>query len=557
MPLDQGALRPLVSVLNISGQLLAPLSLSIGVYALFKLTKFVWWEYISNPLKDVPGPVSPSLLSGHIQELVADFSAVLEEWASRYGNIIKYKSFLATSEVVIMDAKAINHIMNDPSYQKPTMTKMFISGILGPGIVIVEGYEHQKQRKVMNPAFGAAQIRELTEIFVEKALELRDVWAQEIQNQTQGNVHQAKINALEGLSKTTLDVIGLAAFNYKFDSLKGEKNELNTAFSALFTTEFSFSFAAFCRMALGKYYWILPLSGDKAVRRAKETMDRISIQLVNESRAAIASEGQDKNFNRRRDLLSLLVKANVSADLPEHQRMNEKDVLAQIPTFIIAGHETTSTAATWALFALSTHPDIQTKLREELFTIQTDNPSMDELNSLPYLDAVLRETLRLHTPSPSVLRVSTKDDILPLAKPFVDEKGRLRDMLELKKGQIVLIPIKAINKSVETWGEDAKEFKPERWESIPEGTSTIQGVWGNMLTFLGGPRACIGFRFALVEFVAKALLFTLVRTFDFQLAVPVDDIGRRMYVAERPMLRSDPKAGGQMPLLITPYIRED
>ncbi|XP_006455441.1 hypothetical protein AGABI2DRAFT_209906 [Agaricus bisporus var. bisporus H97] len=529
MPLDQGALRPIVSVLNISGQLLAPLSLSIGVYALFRLTKFVWWEYISNPLKDVPGPVSPSLLSGHIQELVADFSAVLEEWASRYGNIIKYKSFLATSEVVIMDAKAINHIMNDPSYQKPTMTKMFISGILGPGIVIVEGHEHQKQ--------------------------LRDVWAQEIQNQSQGNVYQAKINALEGLSKTTLDVIGLAAFNYKFDSLKGEKNELNTAFSALFTTEFSFSFAAFCRMALGKYYWILPLSGDKAVRRAKETMDRISIQLVNESRAAITSEGQDKNFNRRRDLLSLLVKANVSADLPEHQRMNEKDVLAQIPTFIIAGHETTSTAASWALFALSTHPDVQTKLREELFTIQTDNPSMDELNSLPYLDAVLRETLRLHTPSPSVLRVSTKDDILPLAKPFVDEKGRLRDMLELKKGQIVLIPIKAINKSVETWGEDAKEFKPERWESIPEGTSTIQGVWGNMLTFLGGPRACIGFRFALVE--AKALLFTLVRTFDLQLAVPVDDIGRRMYVTERPMLRSDPKAGGQMPLLITPYIRED
>lgn len=89
-----------------------------------------------------------------------------------------------------------------------------------------------------------------------------------------------------------------------------------------------------------------------------------------------------------------------------------------------------SNGTTWALYALSLRPDIQAKLRKELFTIQTDNPSMDELNSLPYLDAVIRETLRVHAPVPATIRVAIKDDIVPLGKPFVDKKGRVRDTIE-------------------------------------------------------------------------------------------------------------------------------
>lgn len=84
------------------------------------------------------------------------------------------------------------------------------------------------------------------------------------------------------------------------------------------------------------------------------------------------------------------------------------------------------------------------------------------------------------------------------------------------KGQTIQIPILALNRSKEIWGEDAREFKyvfisiffrtrpiatnrPERWESAPEAAASIPGVWGHMLTFIGGPRACIGYRFSLVE----------------------------------------------------------
>lgn len=85
-------------------------------------------------------------------------------------------------------------------------------------------------------------------------------------------------------------------------------------------------------------------------------------------------------------------------------------------------------ATTWALFALVQHPDVQHKLREELlYTLSTENPSMDELNSLPYLDKVVRETLRVHAPVPGTMRVAAKDDVIPLGKPFIDKKGVARD----------------------------------------------------------------------------------------------------------------------------------
>ena len=101
------------------------------------------------------------------------------------------------------------------------------------------------------------------------------------------------------------------------------------------------------------------------------------------------------------------------------------NIISEVPTFLVAGHETTSTATTWALFALTQSPEVQDKLRKQLLTVGTDNPTMDELNALPYLDAVVRETLRVHAPVPSTMRVATEDDILPLGEPVKDKNGNV------------------------------------------------------------------------------------------------------------------------------------
>ena len=189
--------------------------------------------------------------------------------------------------------------------------------------------------------------------------------------------------------------------------------------------------------------------------------------------------------------------------------------------FLVAGHETTSNATTWCLYALSQAPDVQQKLREELLKVATDNPTMDELNALPYLDAVVRETMRVHAPVPSSIRIAMRDDVIPLNTPYVDVHGQVHDAVRVSKGSPIFIPILAINRAKALWGEDAHEFRwvvvymcgwsavltgsggpisrQERLEQVPEATQSVPGVWGNLMSFLGGPRSCIGYRFSLVE----------------------------------------------------------
>jgi cytochrome P450 len=109
----------------------------------------------------------------------------------------------------------------------------------------------------------------------------------------------------------------------------------------------------------------------------------------------------------------------------------------EIPTFLVAGHETTSTLLSWIIFRLSQQPEVATALREECHTnplpkyAQGNSPlTTDELSAmdhLPLLDAIVREALRLHAPVTQTVRRAMKDDILPLAKPFIDGQGEVHN----------------------------------------------------------------------------------------------------------------------------------
>ncbi|KAJ7323280.1 cytochrome P450 [Mycena albidolilacea] len=524
--------------------LLVPLFATLLCYFLFRLGRMVYNE-LTSPIRHFPGPKNNSWIVGNFFDM-ADEAPVTTKWREEFGPHFQFRGLLNKRKLYTSDTKAINHIVTNTNlYGKGPVAVRGIQTLLGNGILSVEGDPHKKQAS--NPAFGTAQIRRLTELFVEQSLQLRDVWSREITKSaaTGDRKDSARIEITAWVRRVTLDMIGHAGFNYQFNALEpqGKPSELNQAFTELFHSPNARIALAFrSAQAMFPFLRFLPLPGQKVVKNAKAKMYDIGHELLLDGKAAVKAAGGDKDFSSRRDLFSLLLKANMAADVPGKSRLSDEEVIALSGRLF-----RTSTAITWALYALSQNQSAQNKLRAELMTVSTDHPTMEELSALPYLENVVRETLRVHTPLVSVTRMAMVDDILPLSIPYTDPTGVVHDSIPITKGQEIYLPLLAVNTDKSLWGEDATEFKPERWDHLPEAVKAIPSVWSHLMTFFAGPHNCIGFRFSVAE--QKALLFTLIRAFEFELAIPASEIGSTGTL-QRPFLLADRKKGDQMPMIV-------
>ncbi|KAJ7935792.1 cytochrome P450 [Mycena leptocephala] len=165
-------------------------------------------------------------------------------------------------------------------------------------------------------------------------------------------------------------------------------------------------------------------------------------------------------------------------------------------------------------------PDVQEKLRAEILGVP-DQLDHDTLVALPYLDGVVREVLRLYpTASPVMYRETTTHAVLPLSTPITGVDGKIMQSIPVPKGTSIYISISAVNRNTQIWGEDALEFKPERWTNgrADSVTTKVCGIYGNTMTFMGGARSCIGFKFAQLEI--KVVMCVLLRAFRFSTPDP-------------------------------------
>ncbi|QRV94594.1 cytochrome P450 family protein [Ceratobasidium sp. AG-Ba] len=350
------------------------------------------------------------------------------------------------------------------------------------GLLTADLEAHKKQRRIMNPAFGALQIRYLVPIFMEKSNQLRDAWLNMIDNNPEG----VEIEVLSWLGRATLDIIGSAGFGYEFDSIKSEEeNELAKAFKRLFNWDKDITTRMLVDATL-HYFLRFPTKGSRELDASLASMHRIGKQLIDDKKNMIQNDVRNNAELQVRDLLTLLLKSNITAQKEgsqENQLMSDEEVLGQISTFFVAGHETTSTATAWALYALTQHPEIHARLRQELQTSGLgDEPSMSDLDKLPYLDAFVRETLRIHAVVPMIGRETTVDVVVPVGEEFKDRNEVPRKEIRMQKGDAIWIPLLPTNRAKDVWGDDAMEFKPERWDDLPEAAKEIPGVWGNIMT---------------------------------------------------------------------------
>ncbi|KAG9127185.1 cytochrome P450-dit2 [Ceratobasidium sp. 392] len=252
----------------------------------------------------------------------------------------------------------------------------------------------------------------------------------------------------------------------------------------------------------------------KAVKQLLSIVDiqhQQALQIFGQKKAALACGLLKKDFAvAEKDVIMLMLQANEKAN--EEDKISEEEMIGQINTLIFAGHDTASGTIACVLQMLAEHPKIQTELRDELLQCYADEPDCTTLEALPLLDAVIKETLRLHPPVSVVERVSTRDTILPLRVPTQGKYPTTE--LAVPAGTLVMLSLRTANRDPTTWGPDSLEWNPYRWlKPLPASVADarIPGVYSNIMSFLGGPYSCIAYKFALLE--AKVVVTSLVRRF--------------------------------------------
>ena len=172
--------------------------------------------------------------------------------------------------------------------------------------------------------------------------------------------------------------------------------------------------------------------------------------------------------------------------------ISDDDLVNHLMTFLLAGHETVSSALSWAIYFLCRHPHLQTRLRRDILAHlpRIRDPTWSavaaDIDGIPFLQAFCNETLRLRPPVSMTPRTAIVDTAIA---------GHA-----IPKGTVVVLCPWAVNTNEELWGADAAEFNPDRW--MGAGNATTGGAESTyaFITFLKGPRSCIGEGFARAEF---------------------------------------------------------
>jgi cytochrome P450 len=199
---------------------------------------------------------------------------------------------------------------------------------------------------------------------------------------------------LAELSACTLDIIGKAGMGYDLEAMTDKPNELRDTYTKTISVAFKLDLMALLKMTI-KAARMIPTERTRVLQASRATARRVASTLIAEKRATRLGK----------DVLSLMI-----------DRLPDTELQDQVTTLLFAGHETTSTSLAFCLRLLALHPEIQTRLRDEVMHSDA-HPDMKTLNSLTYLDRVVHESLRLESPVTHVTRQAAIDTLLPLETP--------------------------------------------------------------------------------------------------------------------------------------------
>ncbi|MEV5474571.1 cytochrome P450 [Streptomyces sp. NPDC052207] len=295
------------------------------------------------------------------------------------------------------------------------------------------------------------------------------------------------------MTKLTLETIARTGFGHDFGSF--ERARPHPFVNAMVGT---LTFAQRRNVVPGP---LTPLLLRGAARRNEADMAYLNHTVDEVVRARRTTRGEG-------DLLDRMLE---TAHPVTGERLTAENVRRQVITFLVAGHETTSGALSFALHYLSRHPDVAARAREEVDRVwgDVDRPGYDQVARLRYVRRVLDESLRLWPTAPAFAREAREDTVLYDTHP-------------MRRGAWALVLTTMLHRDPQVWGADAERFDPDRFDA-----KAVRARAAHTFKPFGtGARACIGRQFALHE--ATLVLGLLLRRYELR-----PDPGYLLRVAER------------------------
>eukprot|EP00093_Oithona_nana_P005061 05061.XXX_189702_191147_1 [CDS] Oithona nana genome sequencing. len=388
------------------------------------------------------------------------FKQLMEEQVRNYGKLfVQYDStvpFIVIAEPDMIKEVMVKHFDSFTNRQEFGVEERHAS------LADARDDIWAKTRKALSPTFTSGKLKGMTSYMDKVASTMIDHLEDTIK--TKGPI----VNIKEVFQMLSLDTIGHCAFGIDTNSFKNPENELLKrcfrAFNDLMikdTTEsFFFNILKFFP-GLARYIDLYGKENYDWLRNMTKTI-------------------ADNRKESRNDFIDRLNELN--ADQAKHH-LSEEVIMAQGIAFFIAGYETTSNTLSTLCYNLAKNPEVQEKVYEEISRVTEENDGLinhETTNQMPYLEATIEEDLRIHPPVLSLDRECSKDT-------------KIGDLM-IKKGVNVLFPIWALHHS-EDFFQDPKEFRPERF--LKETKEDFHPY--AYLPFGGGPRKCIGLRFAMIE----------------------------------------------------------
>ncbi|PRQ59916.1 putative abieta-7,13-dien-18-ol hydroxylase [Rosa chinensis] len=414
----------------------------------------------------------------------------------------KYKTYrildLFKHAVYTVDPANVQYILktNVANYGKGFYLHSILSDLMGDGIFAVDGDKWLHQRKTSGSHFSTKVLRDFSsEIFKTNGVKLAGIIYEAV-------TCDESMDIQDLFMKSTLDSIVKILLGIELGTMSGTNNEENIRFSNAFDDA---NQATLYRIydIFWKIKRFLNIGSEAVLRKNIAVVDHFIYKLINRKIETFHNSENDKLYLKKRDFISSVL---------ETSETDPKYLRDMVLNFIAAGKDTTASALSWFFYMMCKHFDIQEKIAREVreATGLNNTSSVDELaanlteealSKMHYLHAALTETLRLYPTVPLDAKVCFSDDIWP-------------DGFSVKKGEMVVYQIYSMGRMKFLWGDNAEEFRPERW--LDENGNFKEESAFKFIVFNAGPRICVGKEYAYMQM--KIVSAILLGSYKFKMS---------------------------------------